>query len=598
MFIPFLPFIVMYAALSALGTSHGMGGLTLTGAAALATYLVPPLAGIAAWSLPRQWQGRNSVLGLSPARLLHMGLWLVLASLTPAHGALAAAFKGLPAANEWAALAMLLNYWFSDALALSSPWTRQIGRSPGDDRGWWRELGGILRLSVPVLALLGIITGGMTAVDSLPASTAVESWPWWAISLGTLVLYLGVMGVMIPPLIRFGWGLRPLQSAEADELIRRELAANGVSVSALLAWPEHLMRYATAGVIGLLPGFRYLLFGDSLIRACTPGEIGAITAHEAAHIRHRHLWYYLMAIGTVVIVLQAVLNQVLMAGLLMGIPVSPGILVVAEIGAILLFLRFGLGALSRNFERQADANALNRWGLEHFRGAMAKVAALNGISIEQRNWHHFGIAQRIAYLEQASREPDLLHRHNRHVARIKGMLAVGLLAALAVQAVFSGPNIVGFVAERYWQDRLGQGAEPTPEALRAVQFLGARAHQRGDWLAARRYFRQWLVWFPDDPLAQNNLGWILVTDEEGSTGDLREGLVLALRAARARNAAFIWDTVAEAFQRNGRPMQAMDAAARALKLAREGRGLGEASLDFYQDRWRKFKLAGNPERSP
>ena len=86
-------------------------------------------------------------------------------------------------------------------------------------------------------------------------------------------------------------------------------------------------------------------------------------------------------------------------------------------GGLLLFLRFGLGFMSRNFERQADGNALRQRGFLPFRTAMLKISQLNGIRIRDDNWHHYGIGRRLAYLEEADQTPDTLVRHDRAVMR-------------------------------------------------------------------------------------------------------------------------------------------------------------------------------------
>ena len=46
---------------------------------------------------------------------------------------------------------------------------------------------------------------------------------------------------------------------------------------------------ANAAVIGLLPGWRYVLLSDRLIETMTDAEIEAVFAHELGHIVHNHM---------------------------------------------------------------------------------------------------------------------------------------------------------------------------------------------------------------------------------------------------------------------------------------------------------------------
>jgi len=635
MFIPFLPLLIVYAALLAIGA--GEPARAAGHVAALAYLGLLALGPAAAW-LGEAWHGwrhgrsdndaafnstavnstaRSSMAGsstacssmagnsmaLGPRRVLHGALWLGLAAWSPAQATLTAALHGLAGGGELAALGMLVNYWISDALAQAPALRPRWLTEPAARQQWLTRVGHTLRMGLPVMGLLAVAGAGMVVLAQVATGPLeMARWPWWLHGLGSLLLYGTMMAAVIPPLIRFGWRLRPLADSEVTQRVRAELAANGIRGMTVLAWPEHLTNYTTAGVIGMLPGLRYLLVGDTLARACTPDELGAIVAHEAGHVRRRHLLYYLLAIGAMLIALQAVLMQVWLGTTLLGFNPDPLLLVGAELVIVLLFLRYGLGALSRAFERQADAHALARWHVGAFRGALAKVAALNGIALEQRNWHHFGIAQRIGFLEAAQSEPQLLVRHHRKVARLKGLLIVGMVAALGLQAMFSGSSVVGFVAEQVWADRLTEGrldtaTAGTPQAVLAMQVLSARALSRGDTAAAAGYFRQWLAWRPDDPRALNNLGWILVTKPRAAPTERREGLTLAQRAVALEDAAYAWDTLAEAYAGNGRYQDAQQAARRALRLARQDAGTGDASVAFYEQRLQEFqaRAAANPE---
>jgi uncharacterized protein HemY len=66
-------------------------------------------------------------------------------------------------------------------------------------------------------------------------------------------------------------------------------------------------------------------------------------------------------------------------------------------------------------------------------------------------------------------------------------------------------------------------------------------------------------------------------------------MVLAQKALAGKQEAFIWDTLAEAYFRNGLYEKAADAARNALERAEEGKGISvEADLDYYRKRFKQM----------
>ena len=50
----------------------------------------------------------------------------------------------------------------------------------------------------------------------------------------------------------------------------------------------------TAGVMGLIKKFRYILVTPSLLKLLEPEEVDAVIAHEIGHIKKKHLLFYLV----------------------------------------------------------------------------------------------------------------------------------------------------------------------------------------------------------------------------------------------------------------------------------------------------------------
>ena len=56
----------------------------------------------------------------------------------------------------------------------------------------------------------------------------------------------------------------------------------------ILYWPIFGGRMITAGVMGLMKKFRYILVTKALFHSLEPEEIDAVIAHEIGHIKKKH----------------------------------------------------------------------------------------------------------------------------------------------------------------------------------------------------------------------------------------------------------------------------------------------------------------------
>jgi Zn-dependent protease with chaperone function len=581
MFLPFLLYLVAMTAatLSTVAPQAAAAADVWRGSLALA---LPWLAGWLLGLVSERWMGSRGAMRIGRRRWFALAIWLGTVTLSPLVPALMAVLAPLKFGTEIALAALLVHYWIADSLALQPPHLLGSEGAAAPARGFFQ----VLRVPTPFLVLvmmgLGISSATQGLLDGRGADP--DSQTWWAIVVPTL-FYVASAAVAMPVLLRVCWGLRRLQSKEGELAIHDELKANGVRGVTVLAWPEQLTGYATAGVIGIVPGFRYLLFSETLAVGLTEAEIRSITAHEAAHLKHRHLWFYFAAIFAAVLLIQVFWKVIFLAGLWMGVEVPFWAIAIVELAALLVFLRAGWGFLSRHFERQADGDALRRGGLSAFQSAIAKVALINGIPVDQANWHHHGIGERVHFLRQAQdTDPAVLTRHDRTVRRLK-LLTVALLAvAIGAQWFLEASPLSQRVVENYWEQKLAQAGGPVLADLPGLQELAMLAYRRHDLARAEHLYRQILSVTPDDPQIQNNLAWLLVTRPNASAETLREGLLLAQKASAKERAAYILDTLAEAYARVNQPERAREAAQAALDLAEAGKGRGEASLSYYRER--------------
>mgnify|MGYP003323834526 CR=1 FL=1 len=119
-----------------------------------------------------------------------------------------------------------------------------------------------------------------------------------------------------------------------------------------------------------------------------------------------------------------VLAQIILTSLTLSFPQSPIIqesylvLPIWLVG-LLIFIRFGFGFLSRNFERQADCKSLLRNGLTRIANVLFKVSWINAIDPERIIWHHWGIRERVNFLKQCEEDPQKINRHHQRVSKIQ-----------------------------------------------------------------------------------------------------------------------------------------------------------------------------------
>jgi Zn-dependent protease with chaperone function len=264
--------------------------------------------------------------------------------------------------------------------------------------------------------------------------------------LVTLLAALAVF-VCIPWIVRLVLGLKPLPPGP---LRNRLLAASRrlkVRCSDILLWNTR-GGVANAMVVGILPLIRYVVLTDRLVAEMTPDEVEAVFGHEAGHVRHRHMLYYLGFLMVSLAVL-AMISE--LAGVkdwwehssrqyLIAVPLA------ASLGSY-IFVVFGF--LSRRCERQADifgcravscartdctshesaavlhpaGGGLCPTGIRIFIGALEKVASLNGISRDRpgwlQSWQHSTIARRVEFLQRILADPRLEPRFQRTVLLVK-----------------------------------------------------------------------------------------------------------------------------------------------------------------------------------
>jgi Zn-dependent protease with chaperone function len=268
----------------------------------------------------------------------------------------------------------------------------------------------------------------------------------------------------MPPVLCRVWSTRPLPDGTARLRALAVLAAQGVRAKDVLVWrTRHTI--ANAAVIGVLAPLRYVLISDLLLARLSPPELDAVLAHEAAHIRRRHLpWLVAALLGAMLLVgppatLAGEVGALALAFL--GMPSGSAFAAVfAGLVAIAATLAPAIAFsswVSRVFERQADAAAVVAAARVHraqadtinapggstittaavlpMESALVRVAALVGLPIRRFTLRHGSIAQRVRSIRSLANHP--LHVRtapDRAAAWAKlstlAVLGLGLLATI------------------------------------------------------------------------------------------------------------------------------------------------------------------------
>lgn len=260
--------------------------------------------------------------------------------------------------------------------------------------------------------------------------------------IGFTVLFMGLLMVFLPYLIQKLWNCKPLENLELENRLQALCERAHFKHAGFKTWTI-LNHSLTAAIIGVVPRFRYILFTKRLLNEMPPESVEAVLAHEIGHSYHRHLLIYPFIIFGMSIVLgllsigfYPLLSQFINWGYeeypsqiwSMAYPI---LLFIFYAVVVALYFRFVFGLFSRLFERQADLHVF-RLGVppQHMIQALDYIGHVTA-SHHTPNWHHWGIQQRIDYLQKAIVNPALVAKHD---VRVRKYL-IGYFIILAVTSL-------------------------------------------------------------------------------------------------------------------------------------------------------------------
>ncbi len=436
--------------------------------------------------------------------------------------------------------------------------------------------------------------------------------PWLAISIATdLFIFLKmpfmsselgqtlVVSLALVVFVLFGpwlmvrlWHCEPLPRDAVREELERFSDGLGFRVGGFLLWPLFGGEMLTAGVVGILPRFRYILITPGLLKILGIDELRAVVAHEMGHVRKKHLLLFVALfilfiasvynIGSLLLIL-ARSNRTLSHLMLMpevGPYVTSFIESVPPLILMVFFFRYVFGFFLRNCERQADIYALQTLGTPlPLVSSFEKIASHSGKVMDLPNWHHYSLRQRIDFIFAASGNHRLIRRHNR---KLYGA-ALAFLLVFCTLSVLKGTTN-GLLTEKNIQFRMVESEiAEHPDNPELLGVYGVLLYEKGRYSEAESVLSAALSMAPENAGILNNLAWFYATTPEPFKNP-SEAIELAEKAAEINPEAHVLDTLAEAYYVNGMYAEAIEAIDQAIAK-------GGPEMAHYIKQKQKFELA-------
>ncbi|MGD8286415.1 MAG: M48 family metalloprotease [Desulfobacterales bacterium] len=455
-----------------------------------------------------------------------------------------------------------------------------------------------ISFSVPVLLPWLFLSGIADLIQALPFEAPKQFLSTTEGEVIYFLFFLVAVAVFGPSLIQKFWRCKPVEKGYYRTRIEDLCQRAGLAYADILYWPIFGGKMITAGVMGLIKKFRYILITPSLLQLLEPQEIDAVIAHEIGHIKKKHLLFYL-AFFVGYMLLSYVTLDVIIFAILYAEPVYwlvnkagfsqttvvSGIFSVVIICVFLIYFRFIFGFFMRNFERQADTYVYALFdSAKPLITTLEKIAATSGQSADRPNWHHFSIRERIDYLNRCESDSRWIARHEQKVKKSIGAYLVILLILGVVGYQLNLGSFGDKLSNHFFEKVILRELEESPKNPNLYSLLGDIYYNSKNYAGVRDAYETSLALKPENAQVLNNLAWLYATCEEASLRDPQRALALAKLAIRLEQSPHIWDTLAESYFTNGMYHDAVDASQHAL-------GLAKRNHSYYKDQLNKFKNA-------
>lgn len=452
-----------------------------------------------------------------------------------------------------------------------------------------------ISLSVPVLLPWLLLSGFADIIDVLPFETLKHFLATTEGEAVYFLLFLLVVTIIGPVLIQKFWQCKPLKAGFYRTRIEELCRKAGIKYKNILCWPIFGGRMITAGVLGLIKNFRYILVTDALLRFLEPDEIDAVITHEIGHIKQKHLLFYLfffvgymlLSYATFDLIIYFIISSKPVYQLIKSSGFEQTTMTSAIFSSIiiimfLIYFRCIFGYFMRNFERQADIYVYTLFdNAKALISTFEKIVQTSGQPPDSPNWHHFSISQRIEYLKKCEEDKIWITRHNRKVKKsiVIYFLAIFLLGIIGYNLNFG--EIGEKLNKNFFEKIILQNIEKDPNNPELYSILGDIYYSRKLYAKTVKAYEQVITFQPDNPKVLNNLAWLYATCEDKKFYQPGQALILAKKAAGIDKTPTVLDTLAECFYANGQYHEAVSVEMQALQLVRKNKTYYEKQLEKF-----------------
>ncbi len=495
--------------------------------------------------------------------------------------------------RELAKLMFLLFYWLVTWVACWQQKKSATGEVPPTLAD---ELSQRIRMIIPILlpfVFLNLLEGLFRALPFGALKDFLAS-PWSEAFF--FVIFALLVLILIPPLIIRTWKCVELPHGPLRRFIEHSMEQQGISFRSVYIWPLSGGKACTAAVLGIFPRWRYILFTPCLLKHLSPEELEAVLAHEIAHVRHKHLLWYIVFLALFSFVVYQLLDPLwtwclskpqFIDFLLSTERYFGGdqtFLLAMPIGLSMLFyFRFVMGYFMRHFERQADLGAVEVQGHPYYLiSALEKISLLAGGIRNKPSWHHFSIAQRVDFLKEVGSNPLKKVGFEKSLAVKRYMFLIFCMGlalipeAMPVQTWQKSARVN--IAEVYLKELLKKEKHDPMWYL----VIGQMMYEKAEYQRALAFLKRAEALAPDNPEIMNAIAWLYATAKDPGYRNPKAALVYAVKAVQIKPAAHILDTLAESLFINGYVEEAIKAEEEALRKARQNRGYYKRQIERFK----------------
>jgi len=457
-----------------------------------------------------------------------------------------------------------------------------------------------ISFSIPVLFPWLMLSGIVDIINALPFELPKRFISTPEGQVIYFIVFLSAVVIIGPAMIQKFWRCKPLESGYVRSRIEELCERAGLEYANILYWPIFGGRMITAGIMGLIKKFRYILITEALLRHLDPEEMDAVVAHEIGHIKRKHLHFYLLFfVGYIflsyttfdlfiyfIIYTDPVYRLISSSGINYDTIIS-AIFSLIIIIIFFIYFRYIFGYFMRNFERQADTYVYALFpNAKPLISTFKKIVATTGESPDRPNWHHFSIKERIEYLNLCEEDKTYITRHDR---KIKKSIAAYLAAIVIIGGIGYNLNYgeTGRKLSNHFIEKiLLREINKTPDNPYLYSNLGDLYYNLNNYTETIKAYEKSIGLEPDNPHVLNNLAWLYAACDDKNLRNPERALHLALNAAALKESPHILDTLAECYYINGLLEEAVAAESYALGIAKKERS-------YYENQLKKFRAAAN-----